>query len=410
MGIGTATKKPGRHSRGKNRTARPMDTKANGTGPFMLQQAGQSGEPTILRRHDQYWRKPAKLETVTFRVVPNDSVRLMMLQAGDADFAYLEQQGFRYLKDIPGIKVRDKLPSLKTGDVYFFTFEINDLNNPYVGSGLLDGKGIPKDFFQDKHVRKGFAYLFDAERYFKTALESKGVRANGPVPISLKGQDDKTPPYPYDLVKAKKHLQKAQKGQLWQKGFELGIAYDLGNTSRRIAAEILRDGLNIINDKYKVNIYALPKKDFIAAFQARKLPLFISGFTAEYPDAQPFIHNFFHSQGFYGKIQGQEGLEIDRTAETDLEAIEEEDEELAIKTLGLDGKVRKIFRETSHRKRIKRIRKLERQAVKKVWQIYTYYPNKFMALRDNIKGADREQSLNALETRGLLYYYPIIKK
>jgi predicted small secreted protein len=33
--------------------------------------------------------------------------------------------------------------------------------NPYLGSNKLDGNGVPKTFFDDVHIRKGFAYAFD---------------------------------------------------------------------------------------------------------------------------------------------------------------------------------------------------------------------------------------------------------
>ena len=31
----------------------------------------------------------------------------------------------------------------------------------YIGSGQLDGNGVPPDFFSDLHIRKAFAYSFD---------------------------------------------------------------------------------------------------------------------------------------------------------------------------------------------------------------------------------------------------------
>jgi len=86
-----------------------------------------------------------------------------MLQAGDADYSYLEHQGFRYLKTIPNIRIVDNLPDLKTGDVIFFTFKINATENPFLGSGKLDGEGIPPElvdrifepFFTTKETGKG---------------------------------------------------------------------------------------------------------------------------------------------------------------------------------------------------------------------------------------------------------------
>ena len=47
----------------------------------------------------------------------------------------------------------------------FFTFSINAEGNNFIGSGKLDGNGIPADFFSDIHVRKAFAYCFNYEQY-----------------------------------------------------------------------------------------------------------------------------------------------------------------------------------------------------------------------------------------------------
>src|SRR5512140_1124350 len=39
------------------------------------------------------------------------------------------------------------------------------VQNPYIGSGKLDGNGIPPDFFTDVNVRKGFSYSFDWDTF-----------------------------------------------------------------------------------------------------------------------------------------------------------------------------------------------------------------------------------------------------
>ncbi|MFW9896240.1 MAG: hypothetical protein ACFFD7_10590 [Candidatus Thorarchaeota archaeon] len=44
--------------------------------------------------------------------------------------------------------------------------------SPYIGSGALDGTGIPTDFVSDLNVRKAFAYVFDYE--FAINLLSSG--------------------------------------------------------------------------------------------------------------------------------------------------------------------------------------------------------------------------------------------
>ena len=42
----------------------------------------------------------------------------------------------------------------------FSAQKINPTGNPNIGSGKLDGNGIPPDFFADINVRKAFLHAF----------------------------------------------------------------------------------------------------------------------------------------------------------------------------------------------------------------------------------------------------------
>ena len=57
-------------------------------------------------------------------------------------------------------------------------------SNKRIGSGALDGKGIPPDFFSDIHIRKAFNYSFDWDTYIKQVQngEAKLGRRRGPRP------------------------------------------------------------------------------------------------------------------------------------------------------------------------------------------------------------------------------------
>jgi peptide/nickel transport system substrate-binding protein len=55
-----------------------------GTGPFRFRE-WRKGDAIVLERNDAYWGTPARLERVTFRVVPDASSSLAALLAGDVD-------------------------------------------------------------------------------------------------------------------------------------------------------------------------------------------------------------------------------------------------------------------------------------------------------------------------------------
>jgi peptide/nickel transport system substrate-binding protein len=65
--------------------------KANGTGPFVLEQ-WVPGVQISFTRNENYWRDPARLQKVVIQIVPAWSTRLAMFQAGAADIIDVPRQ------------------------------------------------------------------------------------------------------------------------------------------------------------------------------------------------------------------------------------------------------------------------------------------------------------------------------
>lgn len=137
-----------------------------GSGPFMLEKWEHGKEVSLVRFND-YWRGPAKIERVIIKKADEWSTRKLMFLQGDVDMTYIPRQYVKELEGAEGIRYVTNLPEMVI-DVLFFTFE-TDPNNPYIGSGKLDGKGIPSDFFSDINVRKAFVYAFDWKTYIEQA-------------------------------------------------------------------------------------------------------------------------------------------------------------------------------------------------------------------------------------------------
>jgi peptide/nickel transport system substrate-binding protein len=114
-----------------------------------------------------------------------------------------------------------------------FNFNIaTEGGNPFVGSGQLDGNGIPADFFSDIHVRKAFNYCFDFEAYIADALAGEAVQVSGFSIPGMLGYDQNGPMYHFDMDKCAEELQQAWDGQVWEKGFRLQIVKH-GNVARQ---------------------------------------------------------------------------------------------------------------------------------------------------------------------------------
>ena len=74
-----------------------------GTGPFKFVE-WQPNRRIVFRRHDDYWRHKASLDTVILKPVKDDAVRFVALQAGDVDL--MENTPFTWAKQIADGKVK----------------------------------------------------------------------------------------------------------------------------------------------------------------------------------------------------------------------------------------------------------------------------------------------------------------
>jgi peptide/nickel transport system substrate-binding protein len=354
----------------------------DGTGPFKLGHINHENRTVILVRNDAYWRKPAALKKVVFAVEPNGGLRLFMLETGDADGAYLEQTYRSYAKKLTGVRILEDAPLTHLGELFFFNFKADDKENDRLGSGRLDGLGVPPDFFSDADVRKAFSFAFNYDRYYKEALDSTGRRAAGPFPPDvLPGPQ---PAYAHDPRKAEELLKKAWGGAVWEKGFVLPISFSVDNQTRQIAAEVMKDSLEKLNPKFKVRLDPVPSSRIYGEIEKGRLPLFISSNYADYPDAHSFAFGLLHSQGYYPKYQRYSDPEADRLL----------DEALA---------------QTDSSKRREFYLKLQELAAKDAPQIYTYAPLELKACRSSVQGCDTRVNVSNLGFNGFPYFYAYSK-
>lgn len=286
----------------------PIQEIMNGTGPFMLERF-EAGVETSLIRNDNYWRAPANLERVIIKVVDEWTTRRLMLEAGDADMVDVPRAHIDELEGIENLTIYKDLPTLQN-TAMFFQFAISE-ESTFVGSGQLDGQGIPRDFFSDVDVRKGFAYAFDYETFLADAFKNEAQQIGSPIVEGLSYYDPDAPRYALDLAKAEEHLKLAWGGQVWENGFTFTIAYNSGNLERKTACEILQQNLFSINEKFVVRIQVMQWPSLLRGMYAGLLPMFQIGWIADYPDAHNFIFPFMHSAGTFSSWQNYSNPAVD---------------------------------------------------------------------------------------------------
>ncbi|MDD5302903.1 MAG: ABC transporter substrate-binding protein [Elusimicrobia bacterium] len=250
--------------------------KADGTGAFKLERFDKANKQVVLTRHDGYWRAPAKLRQVVIKVVDDFNTRKLMLQAGDADAVYGPQMYFPQLQGVPGAEVRDGLQNLERSSILMFTFKMSPTANSNIGSGKLDGEGVPPDFFSDKDVRKAFAYSVDYDGYIKDILRGKGRRTSGVIPASLPGGSDPKPRFTLDPKKAEEHFRKAWGGKVWEKGFKVSFVFNTGSAPAQTIAQMIKKNVEALNPKFKVDLRMIQWSTYLEQTQANKIPLFLA--------------------------------------------------------------------------------------------------------------------------------------
>jgi peptide/nickel transport system substrate-binding protein len=264
----------------------PLFADENGSGPFMLEEWDRTERRITLKRFENFFRGPASLERVVLRTVPEWTTRRLQLLSGDADFAAAPVEFLDELSKTEGIKVLDGLPKVFSRGLYF-AWPLDENDNPALGSGQLDGKGIPPDFFADIDVRKGFNYAQNYDILLNQVLLGKTVQSHGPTVRGIMGYREDSPVYTYDPEKAAEHFKKAFGGQLWDAGFEFTAYVQEGSTQGTAALSVLQQSLQRINPKFKMNIQALPWASVSDKLNNREKPaspLTYMGWGPDYSD------------------------------------------------------------------------------------------------------------------------------
>lgn len=313
----------------------PIGNAAMGTGPFKFDH-WTPGEEIVLTANEDFWlSEPAwegmptgapQIKTVILKNVTEFSTRLAMAQAGDADnlqigstedwpildgFVGAELTYDEYMAGEPAVEVDPEKPFIKISDILAvnnrtdvgFAFSVNtEGGNSFIGSGELDGDGIPADFFSDPAVRRAFAYCFDYDTYLEEVLQGEGVRAPTLMLPGMAGYDENTPQYTYDVEKCREELKKStwvsEDGtQLFDLGFRFSAVYNVGNTLRQTIAEIIQAGMQEAGTQFVVEVVGLPWPSFLRNINARKVPIFIIGWISDYYDSHNWVNTF--TVGYY---------------------------------------------------------------------------------------------------------------
>lgn len=296
----------------------PLQKIANGTGPYRMKFWDPAKE-FVFERFEGYWGPKPKIKTAIIKYVKEWSTRKLMLQNGDADRVQVDTPHVPEVKAMKDLKIYE-VPVLNFTAVMFCR-NVNPTGNTDIGSGKLDGKGIPPDFFSDANVRKAFMHAFDRETYKRDVFHGMVVMPTSPNIEGLPYHKD-VPVYEFNMKKAEEYMKKAWGGQVWEKGFKMVITHNTGNEMREAAAHMLAENVMSLNPKFQIEVRNVDWKDYIVQIRSLLFPLFISGWGADYADPHNFIYPYMHSNGFYGKFMALKNDEIDSMCDEGIQNVD----------------------------------------------------------------------------------------
>ena len=308
----------------------------NGTGPYQFVSWQPNAEIDLVR-NDNYWLKtplwdggpsgPAAVKNVIIKDIPEFGTRFASFQTGDLDIAYIDTQYISQADPLVAqtctpdgtctntananapFRLWKDLPTVSQSSIYLTQAVNTTGGNNYIGSGKLDGNGVPANFFSDINIRQAFNYCFDWTTYIKQVWNGEAQQVYGPIIQGELGYDPNQAHYTFDLTKCadafKASTLKNDKGQtVWDTGFYLQYIYNTGNDQRKVAGEILQQDLQKVNPKFHLEVvgepFALELKDSVAG----RLPIYMLGWLEDYHDPNDWVQPYLASNGTYSGSQG----------------------------------------------------------------------------------------------------------
>ncbi|MGM9926413.1 MAG: ABC transporter substrate-binding protein [Bacillus sp. (in: firmicutes)] len=238
-----------------------------GTGPFVFKEWKRNDIITIEKNTD-YWQEGLpKLDSIIFRVIPENSARVNALMAGEVDLI----DGVNY-SDAPSIESNGELQIIKRPS----------LNVAYLGLTATRGP------LKEKLVRQALNHAVNKETLIEAFYSGSAEPAINPMPPVVEGYNPDVVDYEYDLEKAKALLAEAG----YADGFEMElwampVARPYMPDGQKIA-EALQADFEKIGVKTKIVTYEWAT--YLDKARLGEADSFLLGWTGDNGDADNFLY------------------------------------------------------------------------------------------------------------------------
>lgn len=256
-----------------------------GTGPFKFE-SWTPGESVVLTNNEDYWGEPAKLDSVTFKVISEQSARIAELETGVSHVA--DAIGPNNVSRVDG------------------TDGASVLQEPSVSLAYV-GFNVQKEPFDDVKVRQAISMAINKEEIIEGVYNGLGIPAVGPLAPPVFGYDESVSGIDHDIEAAKELLAEAG----YEDGFETTI-WTNDNEQRVDTAVTVQAQLKEIG--IDVQIEELEWGAFLERTANGEQDMFILGWSVVTSDADYGMYPLFHSSavGETGNRSFLENEELDK--------------------------------------------------------------------------------------------------
>jgi len=158
-----------------------------GTGAFKFVEWVKD-DKIVLEKNPDFWGETAKVDKLVFRAIPDNSARLLELQAGTIDIMIgLSPEDAQIVKDDANLNLLLR-PSMNVG---------------YMAMNMME------EPFDNPLVRKAINHAVDKQALIDAFYAGMAKPAKNPIPPSLWGYNDEVVDYEYNPEKAKELLAEA---------------------------------------------------------------------------------------------------------------------------------------------------------------------------------------------------------
>lgn len=312
-----------------------------GTGPFVFSE-WVAGEKIVLRTNTNYWQQRPYLDSIVFRVIPNNRLRRVKLSSGSLDaMDGVNPDELEIIKRNPRLRLLT-CPGLNVGYI-----AMNTLKPP----------------FDKVDVRRAVNLAINREAILRYLYQGIGVPALSPLPPNMWGYNSNLEEIEFNPEKARELLSAAG----FPEGFEtslyvLPITADPFPTPDPVADAVIK---HLADVGIKVKKLSYDWRTYQEKVLSGEHEMAMLTWTADIPDPDNFLHVLFSSENTQPGMA--ENIAFYRNAE-------------------LDGLLRDAQESLDHGKRIQLYQQAQAVIHRDAPWILIAHASVILALRDDVRG------------------------